>query len=128
MTGRRPDRTSWVAPGLRVVHGHGGGLTTIGAGAGAGIAVGIVVVDDSPRSHIFCSSEGFSLPPLTMRLVVRLIFHDLYCKYMPRIAMPAITYRSKFEPLAVPASAERLNNPQLFSSWFVVALLALTCV
>ena len=95
------------------MHGHGGGLTTIGAGAGVGadIAVGIVVEDDSPRSHILWSSEGFSLPPLTMRLVVRLAFHDLYCKYMPRIAMPAIAYRSKFELLAVPASADRLNNP-----------------
>ena len=80
----------------------------IGAGAGADIAVGIVVEDDSPRSHILCSSEGFSLPPLIMRLVVQLAFHDLY---MPRIAMPAIAYRSKFEPLAVPASADRLNNP-----------------
>ena len=36
-----------VAPGLRVVHGHGGGLTTIGAGAGTGVGVG-----DSPRLHI----------------------------------------------------------------------------
>ena len=48
ITGRRPDRTSWVAPGVRVVHGHRGGLTTIGAGAGAGagadIAVGIVSI------------------------------------------------------------------------------------
>ena len=84
------------------MHGHGGGLTTIGAGAGAGVAVGRVVEDDSPRSHILWSSEAFALPPFTMHLVVQLAFHDLYCKYMPRIAMPAITYRSKFEPLAVP--------------------------
>ena len=77
---------------------------------GAGIVVGIVVVDDPPRSHILCSSEGFSLPPLIMCLVVWLAFHNLYCKYMPRIAMPAIVYRSKFKPLAVQASAERLNN------------------
>ena len=89
------------------MHRHGGGLTTIGAGAGAGVAV---IEDDSPRSHSRCRNEGFSLPPLTIRLVVLLALHDLYCKYMPRIAMPAIMYRSRFEPLAVPA-AERLNNP-----------------
>ena len=78
MTGRRPDRTSWAAPGLRVVHGHGGGLTMIGAGARVGIAVGVVIEDDSPRLHIRCRNEGFSLPPLTIRLVVLLALHDLY--------------------------------------------------
>ena len=78
ITGRRPDRTSWVAPGVRVVHGHGGGLTTIGASAG--VAVGRVVEDDSPRSHSLLSRLGFSFPPLTMCLVVRLAFQDLYCK------------------------------------------------
>ena len=94
------------------MHGHGGGLTTIGArdGAGADIAVGFVVEDDSPQSHILWSSEGFSLPPLTMCLVVQLAFHDLYCKYMPRIAIPIMAYRMRLKPLDVPASAERLNN------------------
>ena len=106
MTGRRPDRTSWVAPGLRVVHGHGGGLTTIDAGAGTGVGIG-----DSPWLHILCMNEGFSLPPLTIRFIVRLAFHDLYCKYMPRIAIPIMEYRMMFEPLDVPASAERLNRP-----------------
>ena len=64
ITGRRPERTSWVAPGVRVMHGHGGGLTTIGAGAG--VAVGRE--DDSPRSHSLWSKLGFSLPPLTIHL------------------------------------------------------------
>ena len=58
--------------------------------AGAGVAVGRVVEDDSPRSHSLWSRLGFSLHPLTIRLVVRLAFQDLYCKYIPRIAMPAI--------------------------------------
>ena len=83
----------------------------IGAGAGAGIAVGGVDVDDSPRSHIRCRNEGLALPPYTIRFVVLLALHDLYCKYMPRIAMPVMAYRIMFEPLDVPASAERLNNP-----------------
>ena len=67
ITGRRPDRTSWVAPGVRVMHGHRGGLTTIGVGAG--VAVGGDVEDDSPRSHSLRIRLGFSLPPLTMCLV-----------------------------------------------------------
>ena len=51
------------------------------------------------------------MPPLIIRFVVLLAFHDLYCKYMPRIAIPIVAYRMRFEPLDVPASAERLNNP-----------------
>ena len=75
--------------GMRVMQGHGGVLTTIGAGAG--VAVGRVVEDDSPRLHSLRIRLGFSLPPLTMCLVAWLAFQDLYCKYIPRIAMPAIT-------------------------------------
>ena len=40
-----------------------------------------------------------------------LAFQDLYCKYMPRTAMPTIAYKRRFEPEVVPASAERLNRP-----------------
>ena len=101
------DRTSWVAPGLRVVHGHGGGLTTMGAGG----AAGRVVEDDSPRSHSLRRRLGLSFPPLIICLVVRLAFQDLYCKYMPRTAMPAIAYNRRLEPEVAPVSAERLNRP-----------------
>ena len=42
--------------------------------------------------------------------------------------MPIVMYSRRFEPWDIPASADRLIKPQLFSSWFVVASSALTCV
>ena len=82
MTGRSPDRTSWVPPGLRV-HGQGGGLTTIGTGAGARADAGI-----SLHSNILRMSEGLLLPPFSILLVVLFAFQVLYCRYFARIARP----------------------------------------
>ena len=47
ITGRSPDRTSWVPPWELQKHGQEGGLTMIGAGVGAGAGAGIS----------FCSSS-----------------------------------------------------------------------
>ena len=71
------------------MHGHGGGLTTIGAGAGAGIAVGGVDVDNSPRSHIR-REQGLVLaslcyplcrPARPPRLVLKVHAEDRYASH-----------------------------------------------
>ena len=85
ITSRSPDRTSWVPPGLRVVHGQGGSLTTIGAGIGAGAGTRV-----SLRSNILGMSEGLLLPPFSILFVVLFAFQVLYCKYISRMARPIV--------------------------------------
>ena len=86
-----------------------------------GIMQVLSVVNILRLVYIFCVSYLYMLnshtymccdmSPFNISFVVRFAFQDLYCRYMPRIAMPIVMYSRRFEPWDIPASADRLIKP-----------------